>query len=769
VPSKSERKKPLIIVESPTKVRTLKNFLGSGYDIAASMGHIRDLPKTTLGVDVENDFEPTYRPIPEKRETIRKLKAAVSSHGDIYLASDPDREGEAIAWHIAEQLKLEKRAKRIQFNEITTHAVRRALEHPTEIDASRVLAQQARRILDRLVGYKLSPLLWKKVRPHLSAGRVQSVALRLVVDREREIEAFVPEEYWVIGAKLTPDDDSNAFLAALVARDGHKFKPQNEQEAKAAAAEIRQTDSFVVAEVKKRRIKRSPSPPFITSTLQQDAYRRLGYPAKKTMAVAQALYEGVDIPSEGQVGLITYMRTDSVRLSNEAIGAARSFITTQFGESYLPNKPNAYRSKRRVQDAHEAIRPTDVRRTPESVKQFITADQFKLYSLVWKRFVACQMNPAVLDVTTVDIDCGRYGFRASGSVMVFDGFTRVYGEAKANDRQNGAESSEGKLPPLKEGDDLRLLDLTCEQKFTQPPARYTEATLVKALEERGIGRPSTYATIISTIKDRRYVEAAERKLKPTELGTVVTDFLVKHFPRILDVDFTATVEEDLDTIERGKLLWTDLLRGFYDPFSKKLEETEKNAERVRIEPKETDHLCPNCGKKLVIREGRYGKFLGCSGFPECKTIVKMTDVQDGSGQGPKEPPQETDEVCPNCGSKMVIRQSRHGKFLGCSAYPKCRTTKPLASEESGPPVKCPEPGCTGQLVLKQSKRGRKFYGCNRYPECKFATWDKPLPEKCPACGWILVEKRKRGAPPVKACAAPDCDYEEEIAELQAVG
>lgn len=762
---KGNGKKPLIIVESPTKVRTLKNFLGDDYDIAASMGHIRDLPKATLGVDVENDFEPTYRLIPEKKETVRKLKAAVSSHGDIYLASDPDREGEAIAWHIAESLKL-KDAKRIEFNEITKGAVRRALEHSGEIDASRVLAQQARRILDRLVGYKLSPLLWKKVRRNLSAGRVQSVALRLVVDKEREIEAFVPEEYWVIGAKLTPDDETHAFVANLISRDSRKFKPQKEGEAKTAADEIKRTDRFIVAQVKKRRVRRSPLPPFITSSLQQEAYRRLGYPAKKTMAVAQALYEGVEIPSEGHVGLITYMRTDSVRLSKEATAQARSLIASQFGKDYVPEKANAYKSKRRVQDAHEAIRPTNVSRSPEAIKEFVSADQHKLYTLIWKRFVACQMTPAQVDVTTVDIDCGRYGFRATGSVTVFDGFTRVYGEPKPNDRRNGADDRESKLPALNEGDDLRLLDLLCEQKFTQPPPRYTEATLVKALEERGIGRPSTYAAIISTIKDRRYVEVEERRLKPTELGTVVTDFLVKHFPKVLDVAFTATVEEDLDRIEQGKHLWTDLLHQFYDPFSKKLAETEKNAARVKIEPKETDQECPNCGKKLVIREGRYGKFLGCSGFPECKTIVKMTD---SSQPTPKEPPQETDEVCPKCGSKMVIRESRHGKFLGCSAYPKCKTTKPLDGEERQPGVKCPEPECDGELVVKRSKRGRSFFGCNRYPECKFATWDKPLPEKCPKCGWILVEKRRRSAPPLKACAAPDCDYEEEIAELQAVG
>jgi DNA topoisomerase-1 len=767
VAGRDGQKRPLIIVESPTKVRTLKNFLGDGYDIAASMGHIRDLPKTTLGVDIENDFQPTYRPIPEKKKTVSALKAAVASHGDVYLASDPDREGEAIAWHIAETLKL-KSPRRIEFNEITRDAVMRALHHPGSIDPSRVLAQQARRVLDRLVGYKLSPLLWKKVRRNLSAGRVQSVALRLVVDREREISAFVPVEYWVVGATLTPDDDVNAFVATLVARDGNKFKPQNKDEAESAAQEIKRTNRFVVAEVKNRRVKRSPSPPFITSTLQQEAYRRLGYPAKKTMSVAQALYEGVEIASEGQVGLITYMRTDSVRLSKEATQAARAFIESRFGANYLPDQPNAYKSKRKVQDAHEAIRPTDLRRTPESLKDYLAPDLFKLYSLIWKRFVACQMTPAQLDLTTVDIDCGRYGFRASGSTMVFDGFTKVYADDKRADRENGADEDEGELPPLSKGDILRLLDLVCEQKFTQPPPRYTEATLVKALEERGIGRPSTYATIISTIKDRRYVDVVERKLKPTELGLVVTDFLVEHFPRVLDVAFTASVEADLDTIERGKLLWTDLLRGFYEPFSKKLEETERNAERVKIEPKETDQLCPNCGKRLVIREGRYGRFLGCSGFPECKTIIPIENAA-GQPRQPKEPPQETDERCPKCGSKMVIRQSRHGKFLGCSAYPKCRTTKSLPADGETPALKCPEPGCDGQIVLKRSKRGRTFYGCNRYPECKFATWDTPLDEKCPQCGWLLVEKKRKNALPVKACSAPDCEYEEEMAELEAVG
>ncbi len=749
---KAEMAKALIIVESPAKTKTLKNFLGDEFRVEASMGHVRDLPEKEFGVDVQNGFTPTYITLPERQEVLKKLKEAAEKASEVYLASDPDREGEAIAWHLKEALNLHH-ARRIEFNEITRQAVQQALQHPRDIDMNRVHAQQARRILDRIVGYRLSPLLWKKAnRNTLSAGRVQSVAVRLVVEREREIEAFVPEEYWTITARLTPDTEANAFDATLRLRDGEKLELHNEQEANAVLQEL-EGAQYVVQKVKRTERKRNPSPPFITSTLQQEAARKLGFSAKRTMQVAQQLYEGVELGAQGSVGLITYMRTDSTRIAAEAQAQAREYIGKQFGDRYLPEKPPQYRSRGGAQDAHEAIRPTSVTRTPESVKAYLSKEQYELYRLIWQRFVASQMSAAVLDVVTVDIQAGRYTFRATGSSVKFDGFMRVYVEGKDNGELSDEERPP--LPPMMEGQVLTLLHLLPEQHFTEPPPRYTEATLVKALEEKGIGRPSTYATILSTIVERGYVELKEKRFYPTQLGIAVTDYLVKHFPDILDVQFTAGVEQQLDDIEEGKQGWTEVLHAFYEPFAQRLAETEKSNEFVRIEPKETDYTCPNCGAKMLLREGRYGKFLGCSRYPECKTIVKVTR----SGE-PAPPDRPSDEVCEQCGSPMVIRWGRYGEYLACT-NPQCGARKPM---EKSLGITCPQ--CKqGQIVERKARkgkmRGKVFYGCNRYPECDFTLWDKPVGRTCPKCGSLLVEKQSGRKQVIIACSNKECDYREE--------
>ncbi|GBC97006.1 DNA topoisomerase 1 [bacterium HR16] len=757
---KAEMAKALIIVESPAKTKTLKNFLGDDFRVEASMGHVRDLPEKEFGVDVQNGFTPTYITLPERQEVLKKLREAAEKASEVYLASDPDREGEAIAWHLKEALNLHH-ARRIEFNEITRQAVQQALQHPRDIDMNRVNAQQARRILDRIVGYRLSPLLWKKAnRNTLSAGRVQSVAVRLVVEREREIEAFVPEEYWTITARLTPDTEANAFDATLRLRDGEKLELHNEQEANAVLQEL-EGAQYVVQKIKRSERKRNPSPPFITSTLQQEAARKLGFSAKRTMQVAQQLYEGVELGAQGSVGLITYMRTDSTRVAAEAQAQAREYIGKQFGDRYLPEKPPQYRSRGSAQDAHEAIRPTSVTRTPESVKAYLSKEQYELYRLIWQRFVASQMSPAVLDVVTVDIQANRYTFRATGSSVKFDGFMRVYVEGKDNGELSDEERPP--LPPMMEGQVLTLLNLLPEQHFTEPPPRYTEATLVKALEEKGIGRPSTYATILSTIVERGYVELKEKRFYPTPLGIAVTDYLVKHFPDIMDVQFTAGVEQQLDDIEEGKQRWTEVLHAFYEPFAQRLAETEKSSEFVRIEPKETDYTCPNCGAKMLLREGRYGKFLGCSRYPECKTIVKVTR----SGE-PAPPDRPSDEVCDQCGSSMVIRWGRYAEYLACSNQ-QCGARKPM---EKSLGVTCPQ--CKqGQIVERKARkgkmRGKVFYGCNRYPECDFTLWDKPVGRVCPKCGSLLVEKQNGRKQVTIACSNKECDYREDApAETKAM-
>lgn len=690
--------KPLIIVESPAKTRTLKNFLGSGYRIEASMGHVRDLPKSKLGVEVEHDFKPDYRTIPERKDVLAKLKEAAKDAPDVYLASDPDREGEAIAWHLQEALKL-KSPKRIEFNEITRSAVEHALAEPRQVDMQRVNAQQARRVLDRLVGYKLSPLLWRKVKKNLSAGRVQSVAVRLICDREREIEAFVPVEYWSIAAKLTPLDELHPFDAKLIQRNGKKIEIGNKEQADAVLSELNGAE-YRIKKISRREQKRNAAAPFITSTFQQEAARKLGFSNKRTMAVAQQLYEGIELGQEGAVGLITYMRTDSTRISGEALAEVRQYITDNFGKEYVPAAPRQFSRRKNAQDAHEAIRPTSVLRHPDRISEFLDRDQLRLYKLIWQRFVASQMASAVFDVTTVDIAAQDFTFRATGSVIKFAGFTAVYTEGR--DDATIDDEDRPPLPAMSEGQELRLLELIPDQHFTEPPPRYTEATLVKALEENGIGRPSTYAAIISTIQDRRYVMLEQKKFKPTELGFIVTDLLVKHFPDIMSIKFTASIEDKLDDIAEGDLLWVKLLHDFYGPFEKTLEHAAEHMERVKIEPKESDEVCPECGRKMLIRESRFGEFLGCSGYPECKKtmpIQKKVGVQ-----------------CPACGQ--------------------------------------------GEIIQRMSKKRKVFYGCNRYPECSFVTWDKPIDRRCPKCNSILTERRFKGRLSGYKCSSAECDYTE---------
>ncbi|MDH7601526.1 MAG: type I DNA topoisomerase [Armatimonadota bacterium] len=689
--------KALVIVESPAKTKTLKNFLGPEYDVQASMGHVRDLPKSTLGVDIEHDFRPRYVVIPERKEVIQKLQQAAAKAETVYLASDPDREGEAIAWHLCELLKL-RNPRRLRFNEITKTAVLEGLKNSDDIDFNLVNAQQARRVLDRLVGYMLSPLLWRKVKRNLSAGRVQSVAVRLICDREREIEAFVPEEYWTITATLTPRPRRQPFDAKLVQRDDEKVKISNEEEAHSILKEL-EGAQYVVKSVKKTQKRRNPAPPFITSTLQQEASRKLGFAAKRTMLVAQQLYEGIELGPEGAVGLITYMRTDSTRVAAEAQAEARQYIEETFGKDYLPASARQV-TRKGAQDAHEAIRPTSVYRHPDQIKQYLTADQYKLYRLVWQRFVASQMAAAVFDVVTVDISANNFVFRATGSTVRFPGFMRVYIEGK-DDTAAVADEEQPPLPEMHEGEVLDLIKLLPEQHFTEPPPRYTEATLVKALEEKGIGRPSTYAQIISTIQERKYVELVDKKFRPTELGFIVTDQLVKYFPDIMDVEFTAGVESKLDKVEEGTLDWVELLREFYGPFERDVHAALENMEKVKIAPKESDEICPNCGRKMVIRESRYGEFLGCSGYPECKT------------------------------------------------------TKPLNNSIN---VKCPVCG-EGDIIERRSRKGRVFYGCSRYPECSFVSWNKPTDKHCPKCGGLLGERRFRNRLIGYRCTTQGCDYE----------
>jgi len=807
--------KSLVIVESPAKAKTINKFLGRNYVVKASMGHVRDLPVKSLAVDVKKNFAPKFEVVRGREKVLADLKKTAKASTAIYLAADPDREGEAICWHLAQELKpARKPIHRVMFNEITKRAVQEAFAHPGRIDSRKVDAQQARRILDRLVGYKISPLLWEKVRRGISAGRVQSVALRLVVDREKEIRAFVATEYWTITAQLArPDGVGPEFPVRLWRINGEKATIPSREEADRILAELEPLrGEFRVASLVRKEKRRNPVPPFTTSKLQQEAVRKLRFTARRTMQVAQQLYEGIDVGDEGAVGLITYMRTDSTRVSPEAQAEARQFIAQRYGAQFLPERPPTYRSGKGAQEAHEAVRPTSVLREPAHLARYLSREQLALYTLIWNRFVASQMRPALFDTTTAEILAGRYTFRVSGQQMTFAGFMQVYVEGRDESARGGPgeretdteeEEQERTLPPLAEGEVLACRGLISAQHFTQPPPRYTEASLVKELEERGIGRPSTYAAILGVIQNRDYVVKGEGKFKPTELGEIVVDLLVESFPRILDYNFTAQMETKLDEIEEGKADWLEAMHKFYGAFTRWLEKAKDKMRNIKAMEEPTDLACEKCGRPMVIKWGRFGKFLACSGYPECKNTKELPDngqgaaaagengqgesvtegqscencgkpmvlkrgrfgpflacsgypecrtvVRIATGKGPAKPPEPTDQVCDKCGAPMVIREGRFGRFLSCSTYPKCKNVKPIPIG-----VNCPR--CGSPLAARRSKRGRTFYGCTAYPKCEFTLWDRPVPEACPQCGApFLVEKRRKTGITI-ACIKDGCDY-----------
>lgn len=746
--------KSLVIVESPAKAKTISKYLDKEYTVKASVGHIMDLPKSKLGVDIEKDFETKYIVIKGKAPVVKELKTAAKKADRVLIATDPDREGEAIAAHVAEVVSNNAgnaEIYRVLFNEITKKAILLAIQNPGKIDMNKVDAQQARRVLDRLVGYQISPILWKKVRRGLSAGRVQSVALRLICEREEEIGKFVPEEFWSLTALL----EGNAppqFEAKLLKRDEEKLRVRNNEEVRKILSDL-EGQSYAVSKVEKKERRRNPVGPFTTSKLQQEAGRKLGFTAKRTMGIAQSLYEGVDVGSEGTVGLITYMRTDSTRIGKEAQDEVRELIAGRYGKDYLPEKPPVYASAKSAQEAHEAIRPTSVFREPDAVRQYLELDQYKLYKLIWNRLVASQMNPAIIDQTSVDVKAGDYTFRATGSVVKFPGFMAVYLEEKAEDQAPSEEDSEAVLPPLAEGDLLTLVKLDPKQHFTQPPPRFSEALLVKTLEEKGIGRPSTYAAIISTIQDRDYVRKIENKFRPTELGVLVNDLLVNHFPVVMDVAFTAKMEEELDKIEEGHMRWVQAVKEFYAPFHESLEKAQTEMKDFKAEQTPTDINCEKCGKPMVIKWGRNGQFLACSGYPECKSTKPF--IRKENGQVEAAPEETTDELCPKCGSSMVVKRGRFGKFLACSRYPECNYTQGMSTG-----VSCPEDG--GKIVERRSRFGKVFYSCANYPECKFAIWYKPVLRPCPQCvAPFLVEKYSKKTGPYVACWKKECGYKEE--------
>ncbi len=744
----------LVIVESPAKARTLSRYLGKGYTVVASVGHVRDLPRHELGIDVAAGFVPEYRPLPAKRKVIADIQAAARRAARIVVATDPDREGEAIGWHLAALLADSgKPVERVLFHEITRRAVHEALEKPRAIDTNLVDSQQARRVLDRLVGYSLSPLLWDKVRRGLSAGRVQSVALKMICDREAEIEAFVPEEYWHLDAHLAAATPP-AFVARLATRDGKKFTVRDADTAAAVRDEL-EGATFTVAKVHTRRRLQRPAPPFVTAKLQQAAFARYRFPVRKTMQVAQRLYEGVDIGGE-RIGLITYMRTDSVRVAGEAIAAVRDLITATFGAEALPDRPNAYKNRSTAQDAHEAIRPTDVSRTPDSLAPFLAADELKLYTLVWQRFVASQMRPAEFDVTEVLVSAGRYGLKARGEVEVKPGFLAVYRDEEARGadaaKTDDEELTVKRLPRLAAGDPLRLEALVATQKFTQPPPRFTESTLVKALEENGIGRPSTYAQIIATLADRAYVVKDKGAFAPTELGKLVTRLLTASFGNLINEAYTARMEEELDAIAEGKLSWREALGAFWTSFAADLEKARGDMASVKANGVETAERCPTCGKPMKLRFGRFGDFLACTDYPACRTTREPAPAATGEA-----PP------CPQCGAEMVLKRSRFGPFWACSRYPECKGTAKLQGPRSSPNtpsgVTCPACG-EGQLVEKRSRRGRAFWGCERYPACTHTVPHKPVPTPCPACGAPFLLERKQGRKGVlRVCVREGCGWE----------
>lgn len=765
--------KNLVIVESPAKAKTLQKYLGRDFQVKASVGHILDLPKSKLGVDIERDFAPDYQVIHGKKKIITELKAAAKGKEHVFLAPDPDREGEAIAFHIAESLGPNVPVQRVLFNEITKKAVQEAIANPRQLDKDRYDAQQARRVLDRLVGYQISPLLWKKVRRGLSAGRVQSVAVRIVCEREREIQAFRAKEYWSITATLEggnpPAFTARLFRLGESRLDPEKFRVENEATATDLVAKLHQ-GSWRVRSVERKERRRNPTPPFITSRLQQEASRKLGYPPKRTMRIAQNLYEGIELGPQGAVGLITYMRTDSTRLSPDAVRDARGFIESRYGKNYLPEKPPVYATKKGAQDAHEAIRPTSIDNTPEAVAPYLSKEDLALYTLIWNRFIACQMAPAVFDQTAVDIDVSGMPqetiFRATGQVMKFDGFIRVYTEGLDDEKKEEDDDSDRRLPELAEGETLRLHDLLPEQHFTQPPPRFSQATLIKELEVKGIGRPSTYASIMGTILAKEYVnEDKSRRLRPTELGFLVNDLLVDAFPDILNVEFTANLEDVLDQIEEGKERWTTAMQRFYEPFSKDLDQADARMRDVKREGTPTEIPCGNCGANLMIKWGRSGEFLACPNYPECKFTRNFERDEDGNVKIVEV--ETIDEACETCGSPMQVKFGRFGKFIGCSAYPECKTVRPIVKPVATG-VRCPD--CTeGEIMEKRSRGGRTFFSCNRYPKCRFATWEKPIPEKCPECeAPFVVEKTTKKLGTVRRCLSEGCKYQETVAEAEVV-
>jgi DNA topoisomerase-1 len=749
--------KSLVIVESPTKARTIRKYLGPSYIVKASLGHVKDLPKSKMGVALDNDFAPEYKIIQGKKKVLNDLVKSAKQADNVFLALDPDREGEAIAWHIAEEIgENSNLVRRVLFNEITKKGIAQGLKNPQPLNSRRYESQQARRILDRLVGYEISPILWKKIRRGLSAGRVQSVCLRLIVDRDHEIEKFEPEEYWKISAELLGKSPP-PFKARYMGVNGRKDKIGDAKTAERIKKDL-ESSVFTVSNVERKERLRSALPPFITSRLQQEASRRFRFAAKRTMMVAQQLYEGVDIGAEGTVGLITYMRTDSVRLAADAVDDARGFIGETYGTNYLPAKPNVFKSRKGAQEAHEAIRPTSVFFTPGKVGKYLTVDQRRLYRLIWERFVACQMKPAVYDQTTIHISTGQHGLRASGSVLKFRGWLEAIEDTGAPPLSNGnlgegyEEDELGELPEIGTGDVLRLTGqgVTTEQKFTQAPPRFNEGTLIRELEERGIGRPSTYATILSTIQDRRYVTKEEGRFKPTELGELITDRLVRHFPRILDVDFTASMEESLDKIEEGTENWIKLLGSFYGPFHSDVERALKEMKDIRNLAEETDEVCDLCGKPMVVKWGRNGRFVACSGYPACRNTKELEDNQQNVDTSP------IDVKCEVCGKPMIRKRGRFGDFLACSGYPECRATRSLPTG-----IPCPRPGCLGELTQRRTKRSRVFYGCSEYKrsQCDFVVWGSPVNEPCPNCGArFLVATAQRKGGQILSCVAEGCGY-----------
>lgn len=731
VPISVKMAKNLVIVESPAKAKTISRFLGKDYTVLASMGHIRDLPKSKIGIDPEHDFEPTYTIPVDKKKIVSKLNSEIKSNTTLYIATDEDREGEAIGWHLTKALKVDSKkipVKRIVFHEITESAIKNAIKNPREIDLKLVDAQQARRILDRIVGYELSPLLWKKIRYGLSAGRVQSVVVRFIVEREREIEAFQPEEYWSLIACFAKQDDKREFVALLSKVDGKKVEIKNGKEADKILEDIKDAE-FLVKQISEKDIKRSPAPPFTTSTLQQEASRKLNFSVKKTMMLAQQLYEGIDIGT-GETGLITYMRTDSVNLSSIALSQAREVISKTYGENYALLKPRFYKSKKGAQEAHEAIRPVDLSIFPDNVKTYLTRDQYRLYDLVWKRTLACQMAEALLMQTAVDIDVKgtSYEFRANGQVVKFPGFRKVYMESFDDAEDEG----ENNLPELKVSEELDLKGIDSKQHFTKPPARYTEASLVKTLEAEGIGRPSTYAPTISTVQTRGYVSKAAKQLLPTDLGKLVNDLLVKHFYGIVDYKFTADMEEQLDEIAAGEKKWVPIVSEFYGGFHKIILEKQETLKKEDIITEKTSEKCDMCGAPMIIKFGRFGKFLSCSNYPECKNAKPL-----GDGMKKADPEVEKkfkDKKCVKCGAPMMVKMGRYGEFLGCSAYPKCKNIESIVKYGDG---ECPK--CGAKLIERHARKsGKKFWGCSKFPKCKFATWDKPI-QKC-KCSGLIVEK-----------------------------